>query len=273
MARIRTRTGFTLVELLVVMSIIMVLAGISMPVYSRYRASAYGVKCQANLRSIGLAFTTYQTGYGGWMPYGLSDNNCRQTDKNGKAVKWKYDLSFYLGNHTSRQLIKRSYPLHKAFFDPIKGVGEGNYFLSYMQFGEKIQVKDIKTDDWVDYYEYSDGFKIDADGRRVWTAREVLKPVGYMAYASWKSPEMAAIVTEAKDPKMHRGYARDPKKKTINVEYRHGGKANVLFLDAHIEQFDKTDDRLWMEPNGKAGGLFDKKIMEDSLRTRQLPLK
>lgn len=53
------RSAFTLVEVLVVLSIIAVLAAILFPVLGRARESARRSSCQSNLRQIGLAFLQY----------------------------------------------------------------------------------------------------------------------------------------------------------------------------------------------------------------------
>jgi prepilin-type N-terminal cleavage/methylation domain-containing protein/prepilin-type processing-associated H-X9-DG protein len=55
----RYRKGFTLVELLVVVAIIAVLAGIIFPVFARARARAESTTCQSNLRQLGAAFQQY----------------------------------------------------------------------------------------------------------------------------------------------------------------------------------------------------------------------
>jgi prepilin-type N-terminal cleavage/methylation domain-containing protein/prepilin-type processing-associated H-X9-DG protein len=56
------KSAFTLVELLVVISIIALLVGILIPALSKSRSSAQATVCLANLRSIGNALVTYETG-------------------------------------------------------------------------------------------------------------------------------------------------------------------------------------------------------------------
>ena len=54
-----SQLGFTLVELLVVMMIIMILSGILLPVLPEAKQKAQGIKCMSNLRQMGFAWTLY----------------------------------------------------------------------------------------------------------------------------------------------------------------------------------------------------------------------
>ena len=69
-AKIKTikKRGFTLVELLVVISIIALLLAILMPALGKARRQARVVVCKTNLKMFGLAFISYCVASGGKLP-------------------------------------------------------------------------------------------------------------------------------------------------------------------------------------------------------------
>ena len=63
---IRTR-NFTLIELLITISIIAILAALLLPALNAAREKGYDISCRNNLRQIGHAVQMYADAYDGWL--------------------------------------------------------------------------------------------------------------------------------------------------------------------------------------------------------------
>ena len=68
---LKREKGFTLVELLVVMAVIVVLAGFLLPALGRAREQGRRTSCMNNLKQIGLAVALYRLDYNDAFPSNL----------------------------------------------------------------------------------------------------------------------------------------------------------------------------------------------------------
>lgn len=98
---VKKACGFTLVELLVVVGIIALLAGMLMPALSKARAAAKGAVCQNNLRQVGMAILNYAHNHNGSLPATTGANRDPKHQLIGLPVPWAPGKVFAHTNDTS----------------------------------------------------------------------------------------------------------------------------------------------------------------------------
>ena len=135
------RKNFTLVELLTVMAIIAILAGLLFPVMGKIRGKARLTQCASNLRQAGIGFSSYMTAFRDTFPVAAMKPTVSLSDPRIADV-----LKSYVGDSSkvfqcpADILPEKSYPGNtgdKTFFE-----SEGcSYEYASMLGGRKLGAK------------------------------------------------------------------------------------------------------------------------------------
>src|SRR5947209_15439837 len=104
--RYQQNGGFSLIELLVVISIIAILIPLLLPTLEKVRQQAYSVKCLANLRSMGQAAAMHVNEHDGYLPTGGWQWNCvgGVCNPQGLEDSSQRKYMYYLDNGITRPL-------------------------------------------------------------------------------------------------------------------------------------------------------------------------
>lgn len=219
---------FTLIEMLVVIGIIAILAGLLSPVVSRALDSAKGTQCANNLKQVLYAETLYSLDYDGYSPLPIIryQINGKQTD-----VYW----SRHFTGGTDRYPISKLYIDKKTCFRCPTGKFSANDNTQAHTYGKYFYNVEIPDSD----LEFP-GMPFSQWGHRDGNN-------GFIAYPKMRSPGKFPVFadTVVKDDNKYQFYKFNPRKfiynsnnKYLGINLRHGGCATIGFADTHVKAMD-----------------------------------
>jgi len=214
--------AFTLVELLVVISIIGLLAGLAVPAINSGLKSAKAGACLSNLHQIGVATVAY-----------AADNNLKLPDAgSGTTDMWATKIATFMGGDTKKKNnvfvcpgalksvseatganVAITYGVHGGLMP--KG-GTASNITCVMRQSEVILAADMCQD----------------PGNKGWSPFCLENPSIVVSQSGGRSGSMdlsAAIATSTDADSGNNAWMR----------YRHSGKVNVVMFDGHAEAIEK----------------------------------
>lgn len=150
-----TARGFSLIELMLVLTVTVVLTGLLLPVLSQIKENAFRVMCSSNLRQIGFGITTYADENNNNLPYSYYGQQGEDklemmaahrgegsTLRNWEGIGWLYVKMhlnsanvFYCPSHDSEHHFERYQNLYEQYRD--MGEATDPIYTNYQYVGDK----------------------------------------------------------------------------------------------------------------------------------------
>jgi len=217
--------AFTLVELLVVISVIGLLMGILLPALSSAREQGRCTVCKSNLKNIGLALRMYLDDYEGKMPSAEP-----LPGKWGQEGQHWFMNSALMGNLGLKVL--------KNGNGELIGPGKNRSVLTCPSHRNPDMTRHNPPNYLTEEREYVLSYM--ANGTLGVSGRAAMPSV-YRREDEYKKPAKSMMFCDGNGTKQVPGIVLFFGCPRENFEYRHKGKANVLFLDQHIESLKEED--------------------------------
>jgi len=235
-------SGFTVLELLVVIGIIAILTTLSFSGYKAIMGQATGAHCTSNLRQLGAAVNMYTADSYGYFPPYVTNG------KDGSRV-WYFGKESGGGGEGGRELDREAGPLYPY----IQSVGTIEICKGF-NYGTSLWKPKFKGASFAYGYNWNLGGKSNGKAMNLSDFRSHASIILFGDCAQVNTFQAPA---SGSNPMIEEFYILDEKERTVH--FRHSKRANMLFVDGHVESFKPfsgtTDDRI----NGELVGRITKK--------------
>ena len=230
--------GFTILELLVVVTLLGILLGLAAVAMSQAMAAAQKAICASNLRQIGFALRFYLDHNDGWF--------FRVVTREPKGNLWYF--GYEADESRTRGEGSRILDRTRAKLYPYLQAPETVETCPSLPFGHPYKPK-FRGKDWaygINYQLSSHNSSVNIRSIRDENLCQTVLFADAAQVCTWLPP------ASNQRPMAEAHYYIRPRSR--QVQFRHAGKANVLFADGHVEAVGPVegsfDSRL---PNAKIG--------------------
>ncbi|OHB57816.1 MAG: hypothetical protein A2Y12_17315 [Planctomycetes bacterium GWF2_42_9] len=230
------KKGFTLVELLVVISIIALLLAVLMPALSKAREQSRQLVCKTRLKQLGVAMVSYVTTYNKYPSYLL-----HPVASAGGPLAMSDDL--WLANYGGFYITWEVMLVRAGFLPKVKQATWAN-----AGSGNDIHASEF----WrcpSEPYPSKNGVLWPTTLSHQYGLNSMLSPqdfrMGSFCWPTSKIKQSAEklLISEVDPARMdkYKKYPLDPSVSSSTIYFRHKNKVNVLFMDGHVGYVDKSN--------------------------------
>jgi prepilin-type processing-associated H-X9-DG protein/prepilin-type N-terminal cleavage/methylation domain-containing protein len=216
-------TGFTLVELLVVIGILAVLMGVLIPVLAKARTAASSTVCQSNLRQLQQASLEYSVENGGYLPpahFDFITKDLHRWHGTRPTMNDPFDFTFsplkpYLQQGAIKQCPSFEPDIAGGFEQSAGGYGYNNHYL-----GSSMEMSAGP----MNYLKFESMY-INSPAKMAM----IHHPAETIMFADAAMAWPGLIEYSFVEPPLASGFPTSP-----SIHFRHAGRANVVWVDGHV---------------------------------------
>ena len=242
----RTRKAFTLVELLVVISIIALLVSILMPSLSKAKELAYRMKCGSNHSAVGKALTLYQGTYNDKNPtlyraYFWQDANMGSTEDSSVYTGLRRDYMPVDNASKPNCITAMMWMLVREGNNPkIFVCPSDSDAVSQPEGLVKVDIVDDDPDAGIVLaYDFSEAKNVSYSWQSI--KQDIKWPASLIIMADKTPVYSIGDVAYAEDPAWFDGMSKEQMQLNMSQNHSRGEQINVLFADGHVIRKDRAD--------------------------------